>query len=158
MSNTPAPSTATTLTMSTFTPGSLQAIDTSKPCITIYNISTSEWPSTLILDLMANNWTDWNQWFTWTLAYGGMYWYPAGKEPTPDPMVEPRATRNWKDNDNTVQQMMSSCISKVENNLITKFKTSKEVYDFLAAHHQQQGIFPQILLLQQALSICADPE
>jgi len=149
MSNTPS-----------LVPGSLQALDAAKPRITVYNIATSEWPSTLILDLTANNWTDWNQRLTWTLVYGSMYRYTAGTEPLPDPADEPRATCNWQDNDYAVRQLISSHISKVENNLITKFKftTSKAIYDFLASWHQKQGIFPQILLLQEALSIRTDAD
>ena len=152
-SSNPVPSSAASAAPVT---GSLQALDASKPRITIYNTSTSEWPSSLILDLTVNNWTDWNQQLTWTLAYGGMYRYPAGEEPAPDPTIEPRAAHNWKDNDHAVQQLISSRVSKVENNLIAKLSTSQAVYDFLAAWHQQQGIFPQILLLQQALSVRAD--
>ena len=158
MSNTPAPSTPSATAAATLIPGMLQAINAPKPQITIYNISTSEWLATPILDLMANNWTNWNQQLTWMLVYGGMYCYPTGEEPEPNPTIEPRATCNWKDNDNAIWQMMSSHISKVKNNLISQLKMSKAVYDFLTGQHQQQGIFPQILLLQEALSVHADPD
>ena len=135
--------------------GTLTALDASKPRITTHTISTAKWPDDLTLDLHTHNWRKWDRQIESTLALagGGMYRYPRGTIPVPDITIEPRATENWHNNDFAVLHLIKTTISDVERDLVDHFTTSKLAYDFLSARHQKQGIFPQILLLQEALAL-----
>jgi len=135
--------------------GTLMAQDASKPHIATHTISTAKWPDNLTLDLHAHNWCKWDCQIESTLALAGgsMYRYPRGTIPVPDAVIEPHATENWHNNDFAVLHLIKTTISDVEWDLVDHFTTSKIAYDFLSAHHQKQGIFPQILLLQEALAL-----
>jgi hypothetical protein len=113
------------------------------------------WPSTLKLDLNANNWRDWDCQLEDTLAMasGSLYRYPVGLEPIPDAAIEPRTHRNWIDNDHAILHCIKTNCSNTEHDLLDGFKTCQAAYSFLSQCHQKQGIFPQILLLQEALGV-----
>jgi hypothetical protein len=89
---------------------------------------------------------------TLAMAGGSLYRYPIGLEPIPDAAIEPRAHRNWIDNDHSIFHCIKTNCSNTECDLLDGFKTCPSAYDFLSQHHQKQGIFPQILRLQEALS------
>jgi gag-polypeptide of LTR copia-type len=71
----------------------------------------------------------------------------------PDETDEPRATCNWKRNDFAILQLINSKISDTDRDLISHFAVSKDAYDFLSDRHQKQGIFPQLMLLQEVFCV-----
>jgi len=71
----------------------------------------------------------------------------------PDAIIEPCVTENWHNNDFAVLHLIKTTISDVECDLVDHFTTLKIAYNFLSTQHQKQGIFPQILLLQEALAL-----
>jgi len=159
---TPALNTPQPMPMPTPTPvlsqapaaGSVQALDVSCPRIIVHSISTSDWPSTLILNLPANNWYKWDFQLNSMLALsGGMHKYPMGTKVTPDVIDEPCAERNWRKNDYAILQLTHHKVSQIECDLIMNFTSSQCAYEFLHDHHQKQGIFMQIILLQELFSI-----
>src|SRR5882724_780965 len=119
---TPVPSQAPTA-------GSVQALDASHPQIIVHLISTSDWPLTLILDLPANNWCEWDFQLDSTLALSGStHEYLTGTELIPDVIDEPRAERNWRKNDYAILQLIRRKVSQVERDLITNFTSSQTAY------------------------------
>jgi len=101
-----------------------------------------------------NNWQEWDFQLDSMLALsGGTHEYLMGAEIIPDVMDEPHAECNWHKNDYAILQLIWCKVSQVEHDLIMGFTSSQHTYEFLRDRHQKQGIFAQIILLQELFSI-----
>src|SRR5687767_10923535 len=73
--------------------------------------------------------------------------------PPPNISLEPRALANWKANDCLATALIMSTLTHSERAFVNEDGGSKECWDAILKHHQNEGSVRQVMLLQQALTM-----
>ena len=178
--NTPAPSapaatataniasnTATNNTTSNNTPANLTPPNPSNPpppgAVGPHNIRITErilsnagWPSDLILDVREANWAEWSRRATLLALRQGFTPWLDGSLRCPDESTYPDAHWVWNHNDGSLRGFLLEHISPSDYNVVSRLKTSHEIWNGLRKRHENLGPYAQVLLIKKALEVKCD--
>jgi hypothetical protein len=105
------------------------------------------------LDKIEGNYPKWcSRAFTNFIMLAGLYDYVFDPPLQPPQVTEPKAYKNWKDNDRLACALIAGALSDAEQDLLDQTKVAKACWLGLKGHHQNEGPVKQVTLLQNALS------
>src|ERR1700761_6941343 len=127
---------------------------TNPPEFVVYEKSfTSDpnWPSELVLDRIKGNWFEWDRRIHFIADQRGFGAYLRGTFPRPDAALHPRAALSWDVNNLALRGFIIEHISDSDYDIISSLDNAHDVYERLRAKHQNQGLYAQIKVINEAL-------
>ena len=127
---------------------------TSVPEFIVYEKSfTSDpnWPTDLILNHVKANWYEWDRRVHFIADQRGFGAYLRGTFPRPDATLHPRAALSWDVNNLALRGFIIEHISDNDYDIVSTLDNAHDVYERLRSKHQNQGLYTQIKVINEAL-------
>ena len=84
-------------------------------------------------------------------------WTNTSMAPSPDTNYEPHANCHWRQNNTTIQAFLFMKCASSEHQFIEKCTTAEDIWTTLKKCHVHQGAMSQVILIQEAFSLCYSP-
>ena len=127
---------------------------TSVPDFVVYEKSfTSDpnWPADLVLNHVKSNWYEWDRRIHFIADQRGFGAYLRGTFPKPDATLHPRASLSWDVNNLALRGFIIEHISDSDYDSVSALDNAHDVYESLRSKHQNQGLYAQIKVINEAL-------
>ena len=120
-------------------------------------IADPSWPSTLILDLVEENWVEWSRRIILLSERSAVSKYLKGTLACPNPTMHADAHQIWETNDTSLRAFMLERMTTPEFSYTSSFDTSHAVFEALRTRHKKLGSHAQINLLLKEFGIFYEP-
>lgn len=117
----------------------------------IKQIPSQAYTDVPLLDKSQCNWDLWNRKLHIVLEGCGLDEYVYGLLPRPHSPHESLLT--WIRNDKLARSFILSCCSDEEQRLIEDISLAATAYQFLKLHHEREGAYTQLILIQEAFTL-----